>query len=243
MKNVTEKHASIVTNCSLVRLALEKILGELEFDYIAVDRVFDVPANTNLVLASFSSIEALIDGSKTLLEHVNQPRIVLFPQDPDLMDALPPLPPQVAAVVTPNMSQIEITSIISLVAEGHRVIPYAADTGHVETIAASKPSVCPSVLTNRQLEILKEVAKGESNKAIARRFSISINTVEAHVSKIIRKLDVDNRIQAALALQHLPEDLGPDDPKEATSTEVKCIAAREDRAVAVGSGKVLQFDF
>jgi DNA-binding CsgD family transcriptional regulator len=56
------------------------------------------------------------------------------------------------------------------------------------------------LLTHRQLEILREVAKGQSNKSIARNLSLSVNTVEAHVSRIIRKLKVCNRTQAALAL-------------------------------------------
>lgn len=53
------------------------------------------------------------------------------------------------------------------------------------------------VLTPREVVILRFIADGESNKAIARRLSISEHTVRAHVRNIMRKLEVANRVQAA----------------------------------------------
>lgn len=53
------------------------------------------------------------------------------------------------------------------------------------------------VLTPREVAILRLVARGESNKAIARQLSISFHTVRAHVRSIMQKLEVGNRVQAA----------------------------------------------
>ena len=49
-------------------------------------------------------------------------------------------------------------------------------------------------LTNRQKEVLKYVISGDSNPVIAKKLSISLSTVKAHVSAIIDKFEVESRI-------------------------------------------------
>jgi len=56
-----------------------------------------------------------------------------------------------------------------------------------------------SSLTRRQLLVLERMAKGESNKQIAYNLHIAETTVKAHVSAILRKLGVHNRVQAILS--------------------------------------------
>jgi DNA-binding NarL/FixJ family response regulator len=53
-------------------------------------------------------------------------------------------------------------------------------------------------LTKRELEVLKEIAKGKSNKEIADALVITEKTVKTHVSNILSKLDLQDRTQAAL---------------------------------------------
>ena len=52
-------------------------------------------------------------------------------------------------------------------------------------------------LTERELFVLRLVASGASNQAIAEKLSISINTVKSHLKNILEKLHMDNRTQAA----------------------------------------------
>jgi LuxR family maltose regulon positive regulatory protein len=52
-------------------------------------------------------------------------------------------------------------------------------------------------LTDRELEVLALVARGDSNKVIARQLSLSPNTVKRHVASILDRLDVSSRGQAA----------------------------------------------
>jgi DNA-binding NarL/FixJ family response regulator len=56
-------------------------------------------------------------------------------------------------------------------------------------------------LTRRQREILALVARGHSNKAIARRLQISEKTVKSNLTNIFRQLGVGSRTQAALWAQ------------------------------------------
>jgi two-component system, NarL family, nitrate/nitrite response regulator NarL len=55
------------------------------------------------------------------------------------------------------------------------------------------------LLTDRQIEVLKRLSEGQSNKAIARDLDLSEKTVKAHVTAIFRALNVVNRTQAAAA--------------------------------------------
>jgi DNA-binding NarL/FixJ family response regulator len=53
-------------------------------------------------------------------------------------------------------------------------------------------------LTRREMEVLKEIAKGKSNKEIASSLYITEKTVKTHVSSILAKLELADRTQAAL---------------------------------------------
>lgn len=60
-----------------------------------------------------------------------------------------------------------------------------------------------SELTPRELEILKHLAEGQSNKAIGRDLDITDGTVKLHVKSILRKLGARSRVEAAvLAVEH-----------------------------------------
>ncbi len=58
-------------------------------------------------------------------------------------------------------------------------------------------------LSERELQVLQLMAKGASNQEIAQELVISVDTVKRHVSHILAKLGVHNRIQAARQAQEL----------------------------------------
>jgi two-component system, NarL family, nitrate/nitrite response regulator NarL len=53
-------------------------------------------------------------------------------------------------------------------------------------------------LTSRELDIVEAVVSGETNKAIARRFSISENTVKRHMMHIFDKVGASSRAELAV---------------------------------------------
>lgn len=63
-------------------------------------------------------------------------------------------------------------------------------------IKRGKPSY-PDGLTARQVEVLRLVAHGQSNKEIARRLFLSVKTVENHVANIYGKINAHGRVEAA----------------------------------------------
>jgi two-component system nitrate/nitrite response regulator NarL len=70
--------------------------------------------------------------------------------------------------------------------------------------SAASPAAAPSrsdplaQLSPREQEVLQQIARGASNKEIARALSIAETTVKIHVQHILRKLDLTSRVQAAV---------------------------------------------
>jgi ATP/maltotriose-dependent transcriptional regulator MalT len=78
----------------------------------------------------------------------------------------------------------------------------APDVARVDRLARGEPLVAPHGLTARELEVLRLLAAGETNKAIA-ELVLSKRTVDRHVSNIFGKLGVSSRAAAtAFAYEH-----------------------------------------
>ena len=60
-----------------------------------------------------------------------------------------------------------------------------------------------NVLSDREIEVLRLVGQGKSNKEIAMDLDISVNTVKVHIGRIFQKIDVTSRTEATLyAIEH-----------------------------------------
>jgi LuxR family transcriptional regulator, maltose regulon positive regulatory protein len=78
--------------------------------------------------------------------------------------------------------------------------PYAASLlAQMDT----RPAAAPDALTARELEILRLVAAGASNQAIADQLVISLGTVKGHLNHILSKLEVQNRTAAVARARKL----------------------------------------
>ncbi|MEM8562381.1 MAG: response regulator transcription factor [Pseudomonadota bacterium] len=112
----------------------------------------------------------------------------------------------------PKSSGTEVTKhALKLVRSGGVYVPSQALMESVANVAAQNEEHESSAteegdaagLTPRQLAVLALLEEGMSNKSIARQLNIGEITVKAHVSAILRKLNVDNRVQAVVAARAL----------------------------------------
>lgn len=93
----------------------------------------------------------------------------------------------------------ELVSAIDRVVSGEPVFhPAVAQKLLGEFRRLAKSGKSRPKLTPRELEILEHVARGETNREIAQKLYISEKTVKNHLTNIFRKIEVEDRTQAAL---------------------------------------------
>lgn len=68
----------------------------------------------------------------------------------------------------------------------------------IQLSSGSQMKDARSQLTERELEVLRLLVKGQSNTEIAKDLIVSVHTAKAHVCSILQKLCVDDRVQAAV---------------------------------------------
>jgi DNA-binding NarL/FixJ family response regulator len=101
-----------------------------------------------------------------------------------------------------SSARVTMRNALQLVMSGGVFMPAAAVSS--DWLRRSSPQQAKSSdkqhssLTERQQVVLELMAQGKSNKEIANDLSITEITVKAHVSAILRKLGVNNRVQAAM---------------------------------------------
>jgi DNA-binding NarL/FixJ family response regulator len=111
------------------------------------------------------------------------------------------------AFILKGVAARELVRILRAVAEGETYVPPAlAASLLLEMQAAGAPVKAgapgpASELTAREREILEGLAAGLSNKEIGQKLFLSEKTVKHHVTNIFQKLQVRNRVEAALLAQ------------------------------------------
>lgn len=105
----------------------------------------------------------------------------------------------------PKSSTAEvIASAIQLVLSGGIYLPlFSLQSDKLEVSDKVRQSLSNSLLTNRQIDVLKCLAKGLPNKKIAKDLGIAETTVRAHVTDILRALNAENRTEAVYNAMHL----------------------------------------
>jgi len=114
--------------------------------------------------------------------------------------------------ISKSTSRDNIGEAISKILDGQVYLPSDIIRSGKKSTSPSKndnqtidPKLMAS-LTRRQLLVLERMANGESNKQIAYELNIAETTVKTHVSAILNKLDVHNRMQAVLCASKINFD-------------------------------------
>jgi two-component system, NarL family, response regulator LiaR len=98
-----------------------------------------------------------------------------------------------------DTSPDELVNAIRQVSQGQLTLhPSIAQKLLTELMLTSEKPPSPDPLTDREVEVLKLIARGLSNQEIADTLVVSITTVYTHVSNILDKLHLASRTQAAL---------------------------------------------
>jgi DNA-binding NarL/FixJ family response regulator len=129
-----------------------------------------------------------------LREHANPARVLVITSFTEPTTVLPAVRAGAAGYVYKDVDPQALAAAIRAVHAGHVLLhPDVA-----RLLVAGEPEQAGDRLTGREREVLAELARGRSNREIARVLGLAEKTVKTHVSAILAKLGVQDRTQAAL---------------------------------------------
>ncbi|MEH6459430.1 response regulator [Chitinimonas sp. JJ19] len=115
------------------------------------------------------------------------------------------------------IKNIEAEALTTAIRKAHRGEPVIADSMTAKLVAQFRAQSVPVAaplpaerdkLTTREREIVQCLARGESNKQIARHLDVAESTVKIHVQNILKKLNLTSRVQVAVyAVEHGISDM------------------------------------
>ncbi len=166
-----------------------KVFNENKVDVIIMD----------LGLPNMNGIEA----TKEIRSSNKDVKIIILTSHNDEKEVLNSLKAGANAYCSKEINPKRLIEVVRSVADGaawfdpsiaHIVLKASANSPSFDTEDNRKDYD----LTSREAQILKLMTEGYSNMEIAQILVISINTTKAHVANILQKLEVDDRLQAAL---------------------------------------------
>lgn len=215
---------AFIDRCALFSEGVREILGNRGFDIVASASDFDDFTNKCRDLRNLSLIIICVNDDIDLMEKsilnfrslFPDSKIVILSDNYDTRQVQLAFKLSVSAYLLKRINFVTLVKSLELVMLGESLFPadvlkeigkeHGVDI-HVEkeVIAYSPPpSNSGRGLSAREMQILKCLIQGDSNKVIARRLQIGEATVKVHIKAILRKIRVQNRTQAAIwAVSHL----------------------------------------
>ena len=144
-----------------------------------------------------------IDATYEIKKIKSDVKVVILTSHNDVQEVLSSLKAGANAYCSKEINPKRLVEVVQSVLDGASW--FDPSIAHIVLEAAAKSQqnsvVIPEKdygLTAREMQILKLITEGYSNNEIANQLFVSINTTKAHVASILQKLEVDDRLQAAL---------------------------------------------
>ena len=201
----------IVEDHELTRFGLKTAFEGVDF----VDKLYEADsAETALEIFNNNKIDIVImdlglpamngiDATKRIRSSNKDVKIIILTSHNDEKEVLNSLRAGANAYCSKEINPQRLIQVVQSVADG--AAWFDPSIAHIVLRATTSSPVIDSEnnarsydLTSRETQILKLMTEGYSNMEIAQILVISINTTKAHVANILQKLEVDDRLQAAL---------------------------------------------
>ena len=152
----------------------------------------------DLNMPGMSGLETL----QLLLQDCPDSAVVMLTVSEDAQDLAAALKAGASGYLLKNIDTEYLTRAVRRAAAGETVVAEAMTAKLVAQLQAGGRTLEPASdidrLTPREKEILECLARGESNKVIARSLDLSESTVKIHVQNVLKKLNLSSRVQAAV---------------------------------------------
>jgi len=204
----------LIDDHALVRKGIEELLQSRGVQVVAsvgsgeegVRRALELSADLILLDVKMPGMTGIETLKRLRASGVSAPVVMLTMsrEDADLSAALRG---GAKGYLLKDIEPEELVPALEAVVQGDNVVAHelvgtlarlVRGTGRPERVAG-RPAALFAELTPRELEILKCIADGSSNKMIARALDITDGTVKLHVKAILRKLGMRSRVEAAVA--------------------------------------------
>lgn len=144
-----------------------------------------------------------IEATRRLKEEGARARVLMlttFAEDEQVRDAI-----QAGAIgyLLKDVHRSDLVAAIRAAADGRTTLHPEAQQKLLRQLTTPAQRTPIDALTDRERDVLRLIARGKSNKAIANTLKLSVGTVKGYVSAILSKLGARDRTQAALiAVRH-----------------------------------------
>ena len=143
-----------------------------------------------------------IEACASIKDAAPSAHIIMLTNSEDQTDLYDAIRSGASGYLLKDASTDEVAQAIRVVADGHSLISPAMATKLLTEFKQmsqdSKSQVGAPRLTDRELQVLRLVARGSSNREIAKELFISDNTVKNHVRNILEKLQLHSRMEAVM---------------------------------------------
>ncbi|HXE72265.1 MAG TPA: response regulator transcription factor [Candidatus Nitrosotenuis sp.] len=197
----------IVDDHEVVRAGLQTVLdleedievvGQAASGEEALARLKSTPADVVLMDVVMPGMGGVV-ACREIRDRWPEVRVVMLTSFADDEAVMSSLVAGAAGYLLKNVGRADLARTIRLVAEGQKMLDPAitekVTRKLVEAVAGSKGPVGP--LSEREQQIVRLVARGYTNRQIAEHLVIAEKTARNHVSRILEKLNLSRRSEAA----------------------------------------------
>ena len=157
-----------------------------------VERVRPDVVLMDLVMPELDGVGAI----RRIHESVPATKVIALTSFDDDELVFPAIRAGAAGYLLKDVRPAELAEAIRKACRGEALLAPSVAARLMQEVAGGPPPA--ATLTDRELEVLRLIARGMSNKLIARELVVSEKTVKTHVSNILAKLHLSDRTQAAL---------------------------------------------
>ncbi len=181
-----------------------EIVGEAADGYGALKLAQDLCPDVILLDVNMPNLNG-IEAAKQLAECAPAARVLILTLYEDVTFLRQAIEHGAAGYILKSAVEPEIINAIRAVMNGNLYVDPAMTITLVRNMAIPKPTPRdpPVLLSTREVEILRRIARGNTNREIADELHISVRTVEGHRASLLNKLGLSTPIQIVrYAMQH-----------------------------------------
>jgi two-component system nitrate/nitrite response regulator NarL len=198
---MTSSRTVLIEPSCLFRQGLKHLLADTRFavevEFSTIEQAVGDTVASGLVIIGKASTEP--GDLQQLREAYSEARIVVLASDLTVDALRDAMNAGADGFLMNDVSPEALLQSLELVMLGEKVFPTNLAAMLLDLSNAPSPlNSVRGVMTPREHEILQALVTGSSNKMIANRLGITEATVKIHLKTLLRKIDVNNRTQAAI---------------------------------------------